>query len=80
MLSNLYGRISRVVKGKYCTSAAGTSVMCYLDNGLHYVSDNVFIICIGPCATMDSIVFLTFPEAGCDNSLVLCDIRYGNRK
>ena len=32
MLSNLYGRISRVVKGKYRTSAAGTSVMRYLDN------------------------------------------------
>ena len=32
ILSNLYGRISRVVKAKYCTSAVGTSVMCCLDD------------------------------------------------
>ena len=32
ILSNLYGRISRVVKAKYCTSAVGTSVMRCLDN------------------------------------------------
>ena len=32
LLSNLYSRISLAVKGKYCTSAIGTSVMCYLDN------------------------------------------------
>ena len=32
ILPNPYGRISRVVKAKYCTSAVGTSVMRCLDN------------------------------------------------
>ena len=32
ILSNLYDRISGVVKAKYCTNAIGTSVMHCLDN------------------------------------------------
>ena len=49
---------------------------------LPYMSDNVFIIYLGACVTMDTVVFLTFPEAVCDNFLVLCDmVKYQhNRK
>ena len=47
---------------------------------LPHMSDNV-IICLGACVTMDTVVFHTFPEAVCDNFLVLDMVKYQhNRK